>query len=182
VLVVIFSTVLSSFLITDAVISLIIEKYGLSLIVIRIFELIFAVVWLLSSTKMILEVNKLRKKHYRISFLRKLETLEEGQKKSETTELVMDTVAFYRSNYVRLMAVLALAIVVSSLIVVAVAYLLLYGYMSFWVAVFRWALNSLMLLVTSVLYVYVHKSWGMKLFKVKDAEKKLSEMLGGPIA
>jgi len=181
-LVVIFSTGLSSFLITDAVISLIIEKYGLGLIVIRICQLIFAVVWLSFSLEFIVEVNRLRKKHFFFYFVRRLEKLGEEEKKTNATELVMDMVAFYRGYYVKVLAIMVVAIAVSFLIVVAVTYLLLFGYMSFWVAVFRWALNSLMLLVASVIYLYVHKSWGKKLLKVKDAEKKLSEMLGELIA
>ena len=130
---------------------------------------------------MSVNIYRLRRKHFKISFLLKQKRLEDEQKKSEASELVRDMVAFYRSYYVKIIAILALAIIVSLIIFVAVAYLLLSGYMLLWEAIFRWMLDSIMLLVASAVYVYIHRSWGGKLLKVKDAEKKLSEMLGGPI-
>jgi len=181
VLVAIFSLVSSSLLITDAAIALIMEQYGLALTVIRMGELIFALIWLSFSLKIIVEINKLRKKHFFFNFVHRLERLGEAEKKTKATELVRDIVAFYRGYYRKVMAVLTLAIAVGFLIAVVATYLLLYGYMSFWVAVFRWILDSFMLLVASALYVHVHRSWGRKLLKVKDAERKLSDMLGGPI-
>jgi len=181
VLVAIFSLVSSSLLITDAAIALIMEQYGLALTVIRTGELIFALIWLSFSLKIIVEINKLRKKHFFFNFVHRLERLGEAEKKTKATELVRDIVAFYRGYYRKVMAVLTLAIAVGFLIAVVATYLLLYGYMSFWVAVFRWILDSFMLLVASALYVHVHRSWGRKLLKVKDAERKLSDMLGGPI-
>lgn len=181
ILVAIFSLSLPSLLIADAAIALGTEQYGLGLTAIRLGELIFAFMWLFLSLKIIVEIRRLRKRHFKIFFLRKLEGMDEEQKKSEASELVRVIVAFYRGYYTNVSALLTLSIAVSSLIVVAVAYLLLNGYMTFWVAVFRWMLSSLMLLVASAIYVYLHRSWGRKLLKVKDAEKKLSDMLGGPI-
>jgi hypothetical protein len=180
-LVVSFSLTLSLFLITDATIGLIAEQHGLALTVLRAFELVFAVAWLFLSLNVTREINWLRGTHYRIYFLRKSEGLDEEQKKSETTELVRNIVGFYRDNYLKFATVMMFAVGVSFLIVIAVAFLLLYGSISFWVAVGRWAFGSSILLTTSVLYVYIHRSWRRKLLKVKDAEKKLSEMLGGPI-
>jgi len=180
-LVVTFSLSVSIFLIADATIGLVAEQYGLALTVLRVFELVLAVEWLVLSANMTWEINWLRKTLYRIYFLRKSERLNEEQKKSETTELVRSMIGFYRDNYLKFTAVVALAIGVSFLIVMTVTYLLLIGSMSFWVAVGRWAINSSMLLTASVLYVYVHRDWRKKLLKVKGAEKKLSEMLGGPI-
>jgi len=181
VIVAIFSLVSASLLIVDAASSFVIEKYGVALIVIRISQLIFGVGWLFLSMKFIVEINRLRRKHLFFYYVYRLERLGEEQKKSRATELIRDLVAFYRSYYLKVMTVLVLAIVVGVVILVAVVYLLLYGHMSFWVAVFRWVLDSSMLLVASALYVYVHRSWGRKLLRVKDAEKKLSEMFGGPI-
>jgi len=181
VLVMMFSLVLSSHLIVDASIGLSVERYSLALAAIRVCELIFALTWLSLCIKISVDIYRLRRKHFRISFLLKQKRLEEEQKKSEASELVMDMVAFYRGYYTKVIAILALAIAVSFLIFVATTYLLLNGCMSFWEAVFRWMLSSLMVLVASAVYVYVHRSWGKKLLKVKDAEKKLSEMLGGPI-
>jgi len=89
--------------------------------------------------------------------------------------------AFYRGYYTRVVAVLTPAIAVGFSIFAAVAYMFLYGYMPFWEAIFRWMLSSVMLLGASAFYVYVHRNWGRKLLKVKDSEKKLSEILGGPI-
>ena len=180
-LVVTFSLSVSIFLIADATIGLVAEQYGLALTVLRVFELVLAVEWLVLSANMTWEINWLRKTLYRIYFLRKSERLNEEQKKSETTELVRSMIGFYRDNYLKFTAVVALAIGVSFLIVMTATYLLLIGSMSFWVAVGRWAINSSMLLTASVLYVYVHRDWRKKLLKVKGAEKKLSEMLGGPI-
>jgi len=181
VIVAIFSLVSASLLIADATSSFVIEKYGVALTVVRISQLTFGVGWLFLSIKFIVEINRLRRKHFFFYYVHRLERLEEEQKKSKATELVRDLVAFYRSYYLKVMTVLALAIVAGFVILVAAAYLLLCGYMSFWVAVFRWVLDSCMLLVASALYVHVHRSWGRKLLRVKDAEKKLSEMLGGPI-
>lgn len=181
VLVTVFSLVVSSLGIADAGIALIIQKYNLTSVAMRAFELLFAVTWLSISAKMALEINKFRRKYFRIFFLLKRGRLDEEQKKSEATELVRDVVAFYRGYYRRVMAVLGLAIAVGLSIVLAAFYLLLYGYASFWEAVFRWILSSAMLLTASALYVHVHRSWGRKLLRIKDAEKKLSEMLGGPL-
>jgi len=181
VLVMVFCILLSSHLIVDASIALSVEQYGLALTAIRVCELIFALTWLSFSIKMSVDIYRLRRKHFKISPLLKQKRLEEEQKKSAASELVMDMVAFYRSYYAKIIAILTLAIAVSSLIFIAVVYLLLNGYMSFWAAVFRWMLNSLMLLVASAVYVYIHRSWGRKLLKVKDSEKKFSELLGGPI-
>jgi hypothetical protein len=180
-LVVAFSLTLSLFLIVDATIGLIAEQQGLALTVLRAFELVFAVAWLLLSLNVTREINWLRKTHYTIYSVRKSEGLNEEQKKSETAELARSIMGFYRDNYLKFTAVMMLAVGVSFLIVMAVTFLLLYGSISFWVAVGRWAINSSTLLTTSVLYVYIHRSWRRKLLKVKDAEKKLSEMLGGPI-
>ena len=180
-LVVTFSLSVSIFLIADATIGLVTEQYGLALTVLRVFELVLAVEWLVLSANMTREINWLRKTFYRIYFLRNSERLDEEQKKSETTELVRSMIGFYRDNYLKFTAVVTLAIGVSFLIVMTVTYLLLIGSMSFWVAVGRWAINSSMLLTVSVLYVHVHRDWRKKLLKVKEAEKKLSEMLGGPI-
>jgi len=176
-----FSLSLSIFLIADATIGLITERYGLALTALRVFELVFAVTWLFLSTSMNREINWLRKTLYTMDCMLKSEGLDEEQKKSETSELVRNIISFYRDNYLKFTVVLTLAMVVSFSIVLTVAYLLLYDSMSFWVAVFRWAINSSILLITSVLYAYIHKGWRRKLLKVKDAEKKLSEMLGGPI-
>ena len=183
VVVVIFSLSLSSLLIADAAVGFVLraEQYGLALIAFRICEFTFALIWLFYSINMTLEINKFRRKYFRTFFLRKLKRLEEEQKKSAAIELVRDIVAFYRGYYTRVMAVLALAIAVGSSIFAAVAYLFLYGYMSFWEAIFRWMLSSVMLLSASAFYIYVHRSWGRKLLRVKDSEKKLSEILGGPI-
>jgi hypothetical protein len=176
-----FSLTLSLFLIVDATIGLIVEQHGSALTVLRAFELVFAVAWLFLSLNVTREINWLRKTHYRIYFLDKSEGFDEEQKKSETTELVRNIVGFYRENYLKFTAVMMLAVGVSFLIVMAVTFLLLYGSISLWVAVGRWAVNSSILLTTSVLYVYIRRSWRRKLLKVKDAEKKLSEMLGGPV-
>ena len=181
VLIAVFSLSASSLLTADAAIALGLERHSLVLIAIRTFELIFGVAWLCLSLKMTLEINKFRRKYFKVFFLLKQGRLEEEQKKSEATELVRDMVAFYRGYYRRVMTVLGLAITVGFLVLVAAVCLLLYGYMSFWEAVFRWTLSSLMLLVASALYVYIHRSWGRRLLKLKDAETKLSEMLGGPI-
>jgi membrane protein implicated in regulation of membrane protease activity len=180
-LVVTSSLTLSMFLIADATIGLIVEHYGLTLTALRVFELVFAVTWLVFSVSMFREINWLRKTRYRIFFLRKSEELDEEQKKSETTELIMNIIGFYRDNYLKFAVVVTLAIGVSLLIVMTVTFLLFTGSMSLWVAVFRWAVNSFMLMIASVLYVYIHRSWRRKLLKVKEAEKKFLEMLGGPV-
>jgi hypothetical protein len=180
-LVVAFSLTLSLFLIMDAVIGLIVEQHALALTVLRVFELVFAVAWLFLSLNMTRDMNWFRATLYRIYFPRKSEGLGEEEKKSETTELVRNMIGFYRENYLKFTVVMMFAIGVSFLIVVTVTFLLLYGFMSFWVAVGRWTVNSSMLLTVSVLYLHVRRSWRRKLLKVKDAEKKLSEMLGGPI-
>lgn len=180
-LVVTFSLTLSMLLLADATIGSILEHYGLTLTVLRMFELVFAVTWLVFSMSMYREINWLRKTHYRTFSLRMSEGLDEEQKKSETAELVRSIMGFYRYNYSKFTAVLTLAMGVSFLILMAVTYLLLIGSMSFWVAVGRWAINSSMLLIVTVLSVYIHRSWRRKLLRVKEAEKKLSEMLGGRI-
>jgi hypothetical protein len=175
VLVGVFSVSTSLLLIVDAGVGLGLEKDGLVLAVLRMVEVVFGVAWLLLSLKLILEINRFRSKYFRRG------RFEEKEKRREAAELVRDTVAFYRGYYGRVMVVLGLAIIMGFLIVVAAVCLLLYGYMSFWVAVFRWILDSFMLLVASALYVHVHRNWGRKLLKVRDAERKLSDMLGGPI-
>jgi membrane protein implicated in regulation of membrane protease activity len=180
-LVVAFSLTLSIFLIADATIGLIVEHYGLTLAALRMFELVFAVTWLVFSVSMFREINWLRKTHYKAYSLLKSEGFDEEQKKNETTELVRNIVGFYRDSYVKFTAVVTLAIGVSFLILITVTFLLLCGSMPFWVAIARWSINSSMLLIVSVLYVYIHGSWRRKLLKVKEAEEKLSEMLGGPL-
>jgi len=182
VFIVIISLVVSSSMIADATIALRnYIQYGPPSLAFRICELAVAVTWLSLSTKIARETYRLRKKHYKIFFLRRLEKLDEEQKKSETTELIRDIVAFYRGYYKRTMIMLMLAAVVGLSIVATITYLLLYGYMSFWEAVFRWGIDSLMLLSAFALYVYLHRSWGRKLLKIKNAEKKLSEILGGHV-
>ena len=181
VLVTVLSLSASLLLIVDASIALIVENGDLVLVIARICEFAFAMIWLLFSVKMSIELYGLRKRHFRIVALSKLGKLEEKQKRSVAAELVRDMVAFYRANYTKVMAVLALAIGVGFLIVGTVTYLMFNGLISFWAAVFRWTLSSLMLLVASALYVHVHRSWGRKLLRIKDAEKKFSEMLGGSI-
>lgn len=181
--VVIFSLSLSSLLIVDAAVMFVLRagQYGLALIAFRICEFTFALIWLFLSINMTLEINKFRRKYFRTFFLRKLKRLEEEQKKSAAIELVRNMMAFYRGYYTRVVAVLTPAIAVGFSIFAAVAYMFLYGYMPFWEAIFRWMLSSVMLLGASAFYVYVHRNWGRKLLKVKDSEKKLSEILGGPI-
>jgi len=181
VLVVVSSLGVCSLVIADASIALVIERENLYMFAARALELSFGVVWLLLLVKMILEINRFRKKYFKTFYLLRLRRLAEEQKKSETARLVRDLVAFYRTHYRRVLAILVLAIAIGVFISIATAYLLLYGYMSVWVAVFRWILNSAMLLVASAFYTYVHRSWGRKLLKVKDAESKLSEILGGPL-
>jgi protein-S-isoprenylcysteine O-methyltransferase Ste14 len=180
-LVLTFSLTVSVFLIADAIIGLMGEQYGLALTVLRAFELVFAVGWLFLSIHMILGINWLRKTHYRIFFMRKHEKLEEEQKKSEITELIRNMIGFYRDNYLKFTAIVMLAVSVSFLIVMTATYMLLVGSMSIWVAVGRWAINSTMLLTASVLYAYVHRSWGRKLLRVREVEKELLKMLGGSI-
>lgn len=175
------STVLSAFLIVDASIALGIGKYALSSTIVRILELIFAVAWLSLSQKIIVEINKLRRKHQFFYFVHKLQKLEEEQKKTKAAELIRDIMAFYRTYYLKVKALMVLAVVVSFVTILAVVYLWLYDYMSIWEAVFRWVLNATMLIFASAVYLYVHKNWGRKLLKVRDAEKKLSEFLGGPV-
>jgi hypothetical protein len=177
----VFSLVLSSYLLVDAALALRVEQYGLTLIVLRVGELIFAGIWLNLTGRFIQDINKLRKKYFKTFLLWKLRRLGEEEKKSEATELVRDIVAFYRENYVKVKATLSFAIGIGLLVVTAVVYLLSYGYIPFWEAIFRWMLQSLMLLVAAVLYLHIHRNWGRKLLKVQDAEKKFQEMLGGPI-
>lgn len=180
-LVVAFSLPVSMFLIADAAIGLVVERYGSALTVLRVFELAFAVTWLFLSTSAYREINQFRRTYYKVYSLRKSEGLDEEQKRSKATELVRSIMGFYRDNYLKFSVVLTLAIAVSFLVITEASYLVLYGSMSFWVAVFRWVFNSSMLLIVSVLYVYVYRGWRRKLLKVKDAERKLSEILGGPI-
>jgi hypothetical protein len=175
------SLVLSSFLLVDAALALRVEQYGLTLIVLRAGELIFAGIWLHLTGRFIQDINKLRKKYFKTFYLWKLQRLDEEKKKSEATELVRDMVAFYRENYVKVKATLSFAIGIGLLVITAVIYLLSYGYISFWEAIFRWMLQSLMLLVAAVLYLHIHRNWGRKLLKVQDSEKKFQEILGGPI-
>jgi hypothetical protein len=180
-LVVAFSLPVSLFLIADAAIGLVVERYGSTLTVLKVFELAFAVTWLFLSTSTYREINQFRKTYYKAYSLHKSEGLDEEQKRSEAAELVRNIMGFYRDNYLKFSVILTLAIAISFLVITEASYLVLYGSMSFWVAVFRWAFNSLMLLIVSVLYVYVYRGWRRKLLKVKDAERKLSEILGGPI-
>jgi len=180
-LITVFSLSASSLLTADASIALGIERYDLTSVAARALELVFAVVWLSISTKMTMEMNKFRRKHFRTIFLLRRGRLDEEQKKGETTELVRDLVAFYRGYYRRVIAVLGLAIATGLSMIVAASILVSYGYMSFWEAVFRWILSSAMLLIASGFYIYVHRSWGRRLLRIRDAEKGLSEVLGGPI-
>jgi hypothetical protein len=176
-----FSLPLSMLLLADAAVGLVSEHYGLLLIMLRTFELALAVAWLIFSLNMFRDVNWLRKTHYRAFSICRSEGLDEEQKKSETSELVRNIVGFYRDNCSKFTAVLMLAFGVSFLILVTVTYLRLVGSMPFWVAVGRWAIGSSMLLIVSVLAVYIRRNWHGKLLRVKEAEKELSEMLGGPI-
>lgn len=180
-LVVAFSLPVSLFLIADAAVGLVVERYGSVLTVLRVFELAFAVTWLFLSTSTFREINQFRKTYYEVYSLHKSEGLDEEQKRSEAAELVRNIMGFYRDNYLKFSVILTLAIAISFLVITEASYLVLHGSMSFWVAVFRWAFNSSMLLIVSVLYVYVYRGWRRKLLKVKDAERKLSEMLGGSI-
>ena len=174
----VFSLGLSSYLLIDASLALRVEQYGLTLIVVRMGELIFAGIWLYLTGRFIQDINKLRKKYFKTLYLWKLQRLDEEKKKSEATELVRDMVAFYRENYVKVKATLSFAICIGFLVVTAVIYLLSYGYISFWEAIYRWMLQSLMLIVAAILYLHMHRNWGRKLLKVQDAEKKFQEMLG----
>jgi hypothetical protein len=180
-LVVGFSLTVSMFLIVDAIIGLVLERYGLALTVLRAFELVFAVAWLFLCTSMNREINWLRKTLNNTYFVRKSEKIDEEQKKSGTTELVRNMIGFYRDNYLKFTVVLTLALAISFSIIFTATYLLLCGSMSFWATAFRWTFNSSILLITSMLYAYTHRGWRRKLSKVKEAEKELSEMLGGPI-
>jgi membrane protein implicated in regulation of membrane protease activity len=180
-LVIAFSLPVSLFLMTDAIIGLVLEQYNLALALLRSFELLFAVMWLLLSTSMYRKINWLRRTHYRIYFLQKSEELDIGQKKSEIAELARNIVGFYRDNYVKFTVIIVFALGISFSILMTATYLLLAGSISFWVGISRWVVPSSILLITSVLYAYIHRGWRRKLLKVKDAEKRLSEMLGGSI-
>jgi membrane protein implicated in regulation of membrane protease activity len=180
-LVVSFSLVSASWLVTDAGISLSAEHYGWALMAFRLFELTFGALWVAFLAQMLREIRALRGKHLRIFQLHRLEKNEEEQKRSIATESVRDMLAFYRSYYKRVTAVLAVGIVVGVSVALTVTLLLFWGKMSVWEAVFRWGINSCMLLIVSILYIHLHRSWGRKLLKVEDAERKFSEILGGPV-
>jgi hypothetical protein len=176
VLVVSVSIACSAWLITDASISLAVEYRNWALMALRLLEIAFGALWIFFSARMSREMMTLRRKHFKVIF-----PLREEQKKSVATESVRDMLAFYRGYYRWVAAVLVLAVAVGLSTVLATALLLFSGSMALWEAVFRWGINSSVLLIASALYMHVHRSWGRKLLKVQDAEKKLSELLGGPI-
>lgn len=180
-LVMAFSLVSSSWLVIDASISLAREQYSWALMAFRVLELVFGALWLSFSARMAREVARLRSKHFRVFSKYRLERLDVEQKKSMAADSVRDMLAFYRGYYRRVSALLVLAVAVSLSIILASSFLLLYGRMSIWEAVFRWGINSSMLLIASVLYIHLQRNWGGKLLKVEDAEKKFSIVLGGPI-
>jgi len=89
VFVVITSLVVSTSMIADATFALRnYMQYGLNSLAFRVSELAVAIAWLSLSTKITKETYRLRKKHYKIFFLRRLEKLDDEQKKGETTELI----------------------------------------------------------------------------------------------
>jgi hypothetical protein len=176
-----FSIALSIFLVADSTLGLAIEQYGLPLTVLRVLELVFAITWLLLSISMAWGVNRLSKTLYKICSLNASKGSDEEQIKDEISESVRTLIAFYRDNYLKINVVVTFALTVSFLIILTVSLLLLIGSMSFWVAVFRWAVNSSMLLILSAFYVHISRGWRRKLLKVRDAEKKFSEILGEPI-
>jgi hypothetical protein len=176
VLVVSVSIACSAWLITDASISLAVEYHNWALMAFRLLELAFGVLWIFFSARMSREIMTIRRKHFRVIF-----PLREEQRKSVATESVRDMLAFYRGYYRGVATVMVLAVTVGLSTILATAVLLFWGNMSVWEAVFRWGINSSVLLIASMLYIHVHRSWGRKLLKVVDAEKKLSDLLGGPI-
>jgi hypothetical protein len=180
-LVVSFSLASASWLIADAGISLSGEHYNWVLMAFRLFELAFGGLWIAFSAHMYREIVAFRRKHARIFQLHRMERNEEEPKRSIVTESVRDILAFYRGYYKRVTAVLALGIAVGVSVALAVTLLVFWGKMSVGEAVFRWGINSCMLLIVSILYVYLHRNWGRKLLKVEDAERKFSEILGGPV-
>jgi hypothetical protein len=180
------SIVLSAFMILDvSVVFTGFWQHGALISLLRICEFVLAIGWLLLSTKFSFDVQRLRKRHFRlvwygfqIGFAPKLE---EKQKEGDVAEIVRDMVAFYRTYYREVKVILALAIIASFSIIAVATYSVLYENLPFWDVFYRWLINVFLLLGATALYIYIHRSWGAKLSKVKDAEKRLSEMLGGPI-
>jgi hypothetical protein len=175
-LVVAVSIACSAWLMIDASISIAIERSNWAIMTFRLLELAFGASWIFFSAKMSREMLTIRRKHFRVIF-----PLKEEQKKSVATESVRDMLAFYRGYYRWVATIMVLAVAVGLSTILATALLLFLGNMPMWEAVSRWGINSSMLLIASALYMHVHRSWGRKLLKVEDAEKKLSEALGGPI-
>jgi hypothetical protein len=180
-LIIVLSITSSVILMSDAMIGLATERYGLSLTVLRALELTFASTWFLLSMNITRQSNRLRKTLHRLYSQSTLSGVEEEQKKGEIAKLVRDLIVFYRDNYFKFAVMTILATGVSFSIILTVTYLLLSGSMTIWVAAFRWGVNSSMLLAVSTVYAVIHRSWGEKLSKIKDAEKRLLGILGGPI-
>jgi hypothetical protein len=155
----------SSLLIADASSVLAAEPHFSALTAFRVCELIVALAWLFLSAEITREIVRFRKTHRHLIFSSRLKKGDESQSRSEIMELIRDTIAFYRTYYSRTMVVLALAIATGLALIIVTTSLSL----------------SIELLVASALYVYIHLIWGRKLLKVKDNEKKLSDMLGGPV-
>lgn len=139
-------------------------------------ELVVGVAWLIVSARIIHETGKLMKKHCSLFFLKKTFPVEE--RKRETDGLIRDVMALYRGYYNYVRPALVLAIAVGLFMVATSVYTFYNGTIEMGELVFRFMIPIPALLAPSVLYIYVHKSWGEKLLGVKEVEKKLAEILG----
>jgi len=122
-LIIVLSITSSVILMSDAMIGLATERYGLSLTVLRAFELTFASTWFLLSMNITRQSNRLRKTLHRLYSQSTLSGVEEEQKKGEIAKLVRDLIVFYRDNYFKFAVVTILATGVSFSIILTVTYL-----------------------------------------------------------
>jgi hypothetical protein len=141
------SIVLSAFMILDSYTVFIdFWQHAMPISLIRICEFVFAICWLLLSIKFSFAVQRLRKRHFQMFYVRVLHPIweaREEQKKGEVIEIARDIIAFYRTYYREVKVILTLAIATSFLIITVSTYSLLYESLPFWDVFYRWLINGL---------------------------------------
>jgi len=182
-LVLIVSLGVSPAMISDSLSTLFFSHFSASFTyIIKIFELLIGILWLVLTIKVTFEALKIQRKYTYLFFTRKCEKLfSKDRVKSEIFRFIRDLIALYRGYYNEIRVVSLLAILIGFSMMVSVIYMSLYGISSLEESLFRFSVAALTLLVPATIFVYVSKNWGRKLLKIREEEEKFREFLGESI-
>ncbi len=147
-----------------------------------IAEFAVGLLWLVVAVSVLRPVSALLRK-YRPAIRRRRRAWNpaaEGER-TDIAKLARDLVALYRGSYTWVTVAVALATAVSVTLLAGIAVMFLTGSGGVGDLAFGVFVYGFTLFAPAVLYLYVHRRWGRRLLKAKDAEKNLAELLGGPL-